>query len=182
MQMNNKKSCQEIQQLLVSNGIGHLAEAEKKYIAEHLNNCEECRNVEKLVLTFEKTGSVQPIHNPVASQKLRKTLIRRYRLLNQQSTPLSYKFRDVLGNLLNYRIPVYQVIGILIVVLVSYVFLIQKPLLQNNQTTSIASVQQDTLQYKALDIFVNLNYLEQMKSGRNSEEDSLLTRYIFKSL
>jgi len=183
MQMRNKISCEKIESMLLTGDVQNLEIPERKLIAEHLQNCEDCRHLKEAIKAFEKTGSVPPTNNLLPLEDIKRALLKRFRLQNREYSSKSFRLWESIRETLNYRIPVYQAMGIVVILVISFFLLIQKPVKPVGESPdSISSNQTDTVQFRALDVFVNLNYLNQEKSGRNSEEDSLLTRYIFRSL
>ena len=183
MQTKNKISCEKIESLLLTGDLQYLELSERKLLNGHIQNCEHCRNLKETINAFEKTGTVPPTNNLFPLENIKRSLLKRFRLLNSDDLNNKYRLWDLIRGALNYRIPVYQAMGVVVILVVSLFLLIQKPVKSVEESpASISSNQTDTVQFRALDVFVNLNYLNQEKSGRNSEEDSLLTRYIFRSL
>jgi hypothetical protein len=181
--MKNKKSCEEIQNLLVANELQNFKAEDRKLILDHLQSCEDCCNLERAVHAFEKTGSIDPTQNVTPLGEVKKSLLKRFRIIYQNKRMKPHGLWDSIQQALNYRIPVYQAISVVVILAIGFIFLVQKPIPPvANDSADILANQKDTVQYRALDMFVNFNYLDQEKSGRNSEEDSVLTRYIFKSL
>jgi hypothetical protein len=181
--MRNKISCAKIESLLLSGDFKNLELSERNLITEHLQRCENCRNLRETINAFEKTGSVPPTNNLLPLGEIKKSLLKRFRLLNHEYSNKKSGLWDIIREALNHRIPIYQAMGVVVILVISFFLLIQKPVKPvADSSASISSNQTDTVQFRALDVFVNLNYLNQEKSGRNLEEDSLLTRYIFRSL
>ena len=164
--------CKEIQHLLSS----EFPDNYDKMISSHLESCSDCKKYAETLKIFSGYYSIENQENRIEPDPLiRENLVLNMKQRSEQNRTLWHKIRQVI----DYRIPVYQVAAAVVIVFI-LIFAVEKiPDFYNAQPAEILPQNPELSQIYLLDS-LNLNSLQNV--GRNALEDSAITKYLVGAL
>ena len=183
--MSDKKltSCEEIQMQLLSGEFSGFSAPEKELFMQHLHDCADCHKYEEMIGAFRQAGIQTDPGDLKLFHLVKKNIMKSFRQSKKDTKLGEPALKDRFKAFITYKIPVYQVVGLFFVFGFAFILIMQGPLSPKNpQSNSQVAFQGDTVNIGYLDLSVNLNYMDHQNIGRNLEEDSVVARYIFKSL
>jgi hypothetical protein len=148
-----------------------------------METCENCRSYATTInqllasMKIDKASKLEP------RKIIRQHLLSRFDRMNKRPSIWYQNLLDKLKFMLGYRIPVYQAmlataVVALFILIISQAYLTQDVPEQQNY----ASSDYDSLDINLSDVRIHMNFIDEEKMGRNLREDSILARYIIKSL
>lgn len=182
MSKSSKNDCLIIQNLLINKETDILSGSEQSHLIQHLEKCEDCRiyheNINQLSasMKLDESSILKPRNNT------RQFLLSRIEQMNKRS---SLRYQDILDkfkSLLGYRIPVYQAVLATAVIALFILILSQAYFKQTVPEPQMFFTGNDSIDITMPDVRVHLNFIDEDKMGRNLKEDSILARYIIRSL
>ena len=112
-------SCEDVENILIKQNIENITEKEQQLIENHLISCEKCKKYEYVLLKLKNTLSAVHKDSLIPNPSIRKTLSRK---MAHRPSVLNNIWHFIL-DLCEYRIPVYQALGVIgVVVLISIAF------------------------------------------------------------
>lgn len=178
-----KETCQTIQDLLIKKETDNVSDADQSQLFNHLKKCEICKNFQEKInqlhthMTIDESSLLEP------RKDTRQYLLSRFEQLRSRPGTWYQDILDKVRFILGYRVPVYQAMLATAVVALFITVLSQAYLTQNvPEKQNYFSARYDSVYINMPDVRVNLNFIDEDKMGRNLKEDSILARYIIKSL
>ena len=183
MSNKNRKYCEEIEKVFLAGEFVKLPADQKEQILQHLQECPHCQDYKEMLGALRKVEVVTDPADSEAFKQIKKNIINSFRQSKKHKKLEEPALKDRFKALITYKIPVYQVVGLFFVFGFAFILMMQRPISpEDPQLNSQVPIQSDTVNTGYLDLSVNLNYMDHQNVGRNLEEDSVVARYIFKSL
>ncbi|MBC8385835.1 MAG: hypothetical protein H8E57_10010 [Candidatus Cloacimonetes bacterium] len=164
--MRKGKDCSKIEELLICKNFSEINQFEEEYILKHTSNCESCKKILTSIRNFGILQSDDLFLEPAGSVKA--DIIQKMVKERANLRMFFEKIRSKIYDLLNFKIPVYQfLIGLFLIILVMNL---------NNIFQNRTFSESDLLLEKNYKQYNISDELEQIKYniGRNMKEDSLL--------
>jgi len=178
-----KNDCQQIQNLLLKKETDILSDSEQSQLVGHLDTCEVCRNYQEKINQLHASMKIDESSVLEPRRSTRQYLLARIEQMNKKPSIWHQIYLEKIKSLLGYRIPVYQAMLATAVVALFILVLSQAYLTQTApETTNYFSSGYDSIDVSISDVRVHLNFIDEDKMGRNLKEDSILARYIIRSL
>jgi len=182
MKEPNKKSstnCDDIEQLLIKKDIDELTPDENLLVEKHLKICERCRSYQSTLSSMQNSMQISSEKKLVPDPAIRQNILQRMKALRPQETGIFKSGWGYFRSILEYRIPVYQTL--LIVVLIPVIFfavnqLFLTPDWEPEKLQGVA--QMEPLVSSQMGVLDNLDIIDQQKIGISVREDTSLTRFI----
>jgi hypothetical protein len=182
MKEPNKKSgtnCDDIEQLLIKKNIDELTPDENLLVEKHLKFCERCRGYQSTLLSLQDSMQICSEEKLIPDPAIHQNIIQRMKTLRPEQTGIFKSGWQYIRNMLEYRIPVYQtLLGIVLILLIS--FSINTLFLTTQKESSKLQVfaQMEPLAYSQMEVLDNLDIIDQQKIGISAKEDTSLTRFL----
>ncbi|MCK4892524.1 MAG: hypothetical protein KAT07_01090 [Calditrichia bacterium] len=178
-----KNACQLIQNLLLKKETDILSDSEQSQLVSHLEKCEVCRNYQEKINQLHANMKIDESSVLEPRENTRQYLLSRIEQMNKRPRIWYHDFLEKIKSLLGYRIPVYQAMLAFAVIALFILVLSQAYLIQTvPEKQNFFSSGYDSVDINMPDLRVHLNFIDEDKMGRNLKEDSILARYIIKSL
>ena len=178
----DQKKCKQIEELILKQSSESLSKQESNWVETHLSNCVSCRAFSISAKKIAKAMVVEPEASLHPDPAIRENIIRRMEVKSENKQNVLYDIFDTLRNILSYRIPLYQAaLAIVIIFITLFGFDFSNLWKDGNR---IESVNSQEIIYPANDQFMETNHpeLSQQKVGINVREDSILARFIYRSM
>lgn len=172
-------NCDDIEQLLIKKDVDGLTPEENLLVEKHLKFCQRCRTYQSTLSSLHNSMQIDSKEKLVPDPAIRRNIIQRMKALRPEEKGI---FKGVLGyfrNILEYRIPVYQTL--LIVVLIPLIFFAvdQLFLTPDREPENLEGIaQMEPLVSSQMGVLDNLEIIDQQKIGISVREDTSLTRFI----
>ncbi len=180
--LSNK--CSDIQDIIVRAAYDKISEQEDALLRKHLEACTGCRNFALTVENMEKILDPAGTWDIVPDPRIRENLLRRMKSLQLEKKRLSgmgtgKSWVEKLGNLVRYRIPVYQAAIMLVLLVALFIGFFPSHFQENRAESGFTSeIYYDSLALYQVDITGEMRRIGTNQSGRNLKEDSILVRYL----
>jgi len=168
--------CNQVEKILIENQWQNLAAEKKKSIRQHLENCENCKQLQKTIANFEEAMSVKYNSPLLPDPEIRLRIIKKIK--NKQKKSPIYQIKDWVLAILNYRIPVYQA-GISVITILLVIALVKNFALSDRKHLPEQAVYEISEPNIIAQINVlNLNeVVENQKPGTSAKDDTLLLKF-----
>jgi len=172
-------NCDDIGQLLIKKSIDELTEDENLLLEEHLKSCDRCQTYQNTLLSLQhsmKTGAEEKL---IPDPAIRQNIIRQMKTLKPVETGIFSKGWHLIRSIFEYRIPVYQPLAGVVLIVLIFLASRQLPLSPDQKTPELHSLTRiETPTPAQMSVIDNLEIIKQQKIGQNVKEDTTLTRFI----
>ena len=171
--------CDEIEHLLVKKDVEGLTPEEDVLLENHLRLCKRCRSYQNALLSVRNSVQIDSEEKLVPDPAMRQNIIQRMKTLRPEQAGIFKSSWQYIRNMLEYRIPVYQtLLGIVLILLIS--FSINTLFLTTERASSKlpSFAQMEPLVSSQMSVLNNLEIIDQQKIGISVKEDTSLTRFI----
>ena len=178
-----KAECKIVQDILINKKRDQLLPAEKSRISNHVKSCQSCGEFQENLIYLRDGMRVDEKLQMEPRNLTRQVLVSRFGKIHKKPDSKYLKLLAKIRLLFSYRIPLYQAMAATAVVSLFILFLSQSYLQKGSgDYPAVLSAVHDSVDVGIMDVRINLNFLDENKTGRNLKEDSSLTRYITTSL
>jgi hypothetical protein len=172
-------SCDDIEQLLIKKSINRLSEEESQMLQEHLKSCDCCRSFQSALVNLQDSMQFGTREELLPDPAIRENVIQRMRDLKHQEAGTLGKIYQVIRSLLQYRIPVYQALPVVILIALMFLALEQFPYSLRHEPAGLSSIAKTEPPVPAqLRIIDSLGIIDQQKIGQSLKEDTTLAQFI----
>jgi anti-sigma factor RsiW len=172
-------NCDDIEQLLIKRNIDGLSEEESQMLQEHLRSCDRCRSFENTLLSLQDSMQFGTREKLAPDPAIRENVIQRMRDLKPQETRVLGKAYKAIKSLLQYRIPVYQALPVVILILLLSLAVEQFPSSTRHEPAGLSSIAKTESPVPAqLRVIEDLGIIDQQKIGQSLKEDTTLAQFI----
>ncbi len=182
MKESNKKSnanCDDVEELLIKKEIDKLTPDENLLVEKHLKFCERCRTYQSTLSSLQNSMQISPDEKLTPDPAIRQNIIQKMKALKPEEKGIFKSGWQYIRTALEYRIPVYQTL--LIVVLIPFIFFAvdQLFLTPDHEPENLQGIAQiEPLVSSQIGVLDNLDVIDQQKIGISVREDTSLTRFI----
>ena len=174
--------CSEIQIKLVDIPDPESFVSDNKEIQSHLENCEECSHYYNSIISLTSHLQINRELKPFPDPKIRKNIVQYLEIRNQIRSEDNGRFIDWLRSLLTIRIPVYQAVSGLAVIIILFMFLAGARKSSGLWWMEIDySKKSEAFENNNLYVLDTLHLLD-TSNGQNAMEDSILVGFLESSL
>jgi len=178
---NRIEICVEIQKRIEDLNSKNINLDSNPDIVEHLKHCAECRAFQVTLDTLKSHFQDPPVHGLKSNSHIRKNILNYFELKKRIYTRKDEKFLEWIKSVFTVRIPVYQALSGLAVLILLVVFL------SGNSTHGLWWMEIDhsgkTEMYKDSNLYVlDTLHLLNTSNGQNALEDSILVGFLESSL
>lgn len=167
--------CNSVEQILFETSINALTEMEQSQILSHIKSCENCKSSEKLLNSLDQLLRAELVDSKVnPNPHIKKSLINRLKSKNESKNPIV----DIIRNFFDLRIPLYQVITVLLLIGAFSIFINKKSKSLesfNNNVSIIAAVDSNTI---SMSFQNSIEWIDNHNKGKSILEDSVLASFI----
>ncbi len=172
-------NCDDIEELLIKRKIDGLSGEESQMLREHLSSCDRCRGFENTLLNLQDSMQFGTREELVPDPAIRENVIQRMRVLKPKETGILGKIYQAVKSLLQYRIPVYQALPVVILILLLSLAVKQFPSGTRHEPAGLRSVAKtESVVPAQLRVIDDLGIIDQQKIGQSLEEDTTLAQFI----
>lgn len=178
-----KSICEIVEELLLKENVEDLNEDEIQLISEHLKECGRCNHIAETLENIQHSMSASPDNFPEPLPEIRRELLKRMEFLYTDSKNGFRNSLKWLKAVLEYRIPVYQVVSVAflgIIILLGVNRISEQKSIEPQ--IPMATIQNVNLINTQLNILDNFQIISEQRIGQNVSEDSMLTRFIVSSM
>jgi hypothetical protein len=176
---NSSIRCDEVERLLIKKDVDGLTPEENLLLEDHLKSCERCRSYQNALLNVQNSIQMDSEEKLIPDPAIRQNIIQRMKTLRPEQTGIFKSGWQYIRNMLEYRIPVYQtLLGIVLILLIS--FSINTLFLTTEKESSKLPgfAQMEPLVSSQMGVLDNLEIIDQQKIGISAKEDTSLTRFL----
>jgi len=179
---DKKMKCDKIEFLLIKRNFDEPTMKESLLVEEHLENCSSCRNYQKTLSNLQESMK-ETLEGPVPDPAIRKRVVKRMEALKPEQAGMIARGWRYLGDLLKYRIPVYQPLLGAALILLMFVGIKQLSVPVEEKPAGIqAPVRTEVVTPAQMSVMDNLGIVKAQKIGRSAGEDTTLARFIVSSI
>jgi hypothetical protein len=182
MKESNKKpffNCDDIEQLLIKKSIDGLCEDESHFIQEHLKSCGRCKNFQDALLNLQDSMQVGRIDKLAPDPAIREKVIQRIKSLKHQEADIPGKTYKAIRSILEYRIPVYRALPVVVLLILMFLAVKQFPSGFRHEPAGVHSIAETGISVPTqLRVIDNLGIIDQQKIGQSVKDDTTLARFI----
>ncbi len=175
--------CTIIRDMMIRSETEEPDEQDKKFITAHLQKCADCSEYKQHLLNISKSMDVSLEDNLQPDPRIHSKLVRQLKGGKQKAVNPGHSAWNRLIKILEYRIPLYQAVLTLFLILVLvfsfYPFIFSGV---DKHPNLVHQTENDSLALYQVDVYRNLQTRGDAYYGRNLLEDSMLTRYMSSSL
>jgi hypothetical protein len=173
--VNIRPTCQEIEDMLIKKNIEDLTQIDQELIERHLSYCLECKKYSQILFNINQAFVSPHRNDSMPLLGIRENTLKK---ISRSSGTLSTFWYSLLS-LFEYRIPVYQALGMILVALVLLIGFDYA----NSEQNSLSMIWSDSHQLEGMIsdknyVLDSLQLLERQRIGKNVLEDSILTQFI----
>jgi hypothetical protein len=173
--VNKRATCQEIEDMLIKKNIEELTHGEQELIERHLSYCSECKKYSQLLFNINQAFVSPRRDDSMPLAGIRENTLKKISGYRGRFSTFWYS----LLNLFEYRIPVYQALGMILVVLVLLIGFDYA----NSEQNALGMIWSDSHKLEGMIsdknyVLDSLQLLERQRIGKNALEDSILTQFI----
>jgi hypothetical protein len=176
---SSKIECNSVEQILFQSTFNELNEKEKSDILQHIKTCETCKSSEKLLNIFKQSLHHELVESQLnPNPEIKESIIKKLKSEQERQN----LFVDFVRNFFEVKVPLYQVITVLILIGVFAFFL-------NNKSHTLESFKNNVSIIAAIDsnkISMNfqnsLELIDSYNKGKSIIEDSVLSSFIQSSM
>ena len=178
MKKANQLTCAAFEDLLIQQHVDNLNEAETRKLNQHLENCGHCQQFQNVLCTMSQSITIEETSDLKPDPQIRNLIIQKMKQSQiKRTTFLKDVLRDV-WHLLEYRIPVYQgILGILLVILLIWGSIALPIWYQQNFHQIHYPAQEENIQVNQTNLLNSLDILEPQKIGKAVSEDTMLAKF-----
>jgi hypothetical protein len=169
-------NCKDIQHILSS----EFPDNYDKMISSHLESCPDCKKYAETLKIFGGYYSIENQENRIEPDPLiREKLVSHMKQRSEQNKNLWHKIRQVI----DYRVPVYQVAAALAIVFI-LIFTVERipDLSRDIYSAQPAEILPQNPELSQIYLLDSLNLKSLQNIGRNALEDSAITKYLVGAL
>lgn len=173
--MRSKIDCNEVEKILFQSSLDELNKEQKSQIVNHIKSCEQCRVSQKILNNIS-----QSMLNELNESQIRPNTAMLESLKNKMANPKESRNSTFyyIKSFLEFRIPVYQVVTVLLIIGVFSFFLnnnSQNVGTFNNNISFIASIDSNKI---SMSLQNSMELIDGYKKGKSIVEDSVLSNFI----
>lgn len=176
---NPSLNCDDVERLLIHRIFDQLTQEANLSVEEHLKSCERCRSYQKTLLNLQDSMQISTEEKLVPDPAIRQNILRQMKTLKPVETGIFAKGWHLIRSIFAYRIPLYQPLAGVILIVLIFVASRQlsfSPVQKTPEPPSLTRT--ETPAPAQMSVISNLQIIEQQKIGRNVKEDTTLTRFI----
>ena len=169
-------NCKDIQHLLSSESPDNY----DKMISGHLESCPDCKKYAETLKIFNGYYSIENQDNRIEPDpSIRANLVSNMKHRSEQNEKLWHKIRQII----DYRVPVYQVAAAVAIVII-LIFTVERipDLGQDIYGEQPAEILPQNPELSQIYLLDSLNLKSLQNVGRNALEDSAITKYLVGAL
>jgi hypothetical protein len=171
--------CDDVELLLSKRLEDKLTEDEIQLVDEHLKSCSRCLSYERILLSLQDSMQIKAEEKLAPRPAIHQYLVQRMKELRPQETGILRKTYHSFIHLFEYRIPVYQVLTGVILILLLFLGVKHFPFTVGQKPEGLQIITQiDTSAPTQLKVIDNLDIIGKQKIGQNVKEDSTLAQFI----
>jgi len=176
---NLNKECDDAERLLIRKNFDVLTKEEDRLLHDHLESCDHCRGYLYTLSHLYRAAQVRSDSELAPDPTIRQRLVQRMNVVKNRKGGIVHRGRQYMRRFLEYRIPVYQaLVGVVLILLVASV-LSQLSFSINRREAALYDLSQlEAPVLGDMDVVNNVELIQQHRIGRNVKEDSTLIRYI----
>lgn len=176
---NSSIRCDEVEHLLVKKDVDGLTPEENLLLEDHLKSCERCRSYQNALLNVRRSVQIVSEEKLIPDPAVRHNILQSMSAPKEKETSVLSSWWQFAARILAYRIPVYQTLaGVVLIIVISsginQLFLTTQRETLKQQT--FARI--ETTGLTQIRITENLQIIEQQKIGRSAKEDVALTQFL----
>ncbi|KPL03010.1 MAG: hypothetical protein AMJ73_07915 [candidate division Zixibacteria bacterium SM1_73] len=176
---NTSLNCDDVERLLIHRIFDGLTPEANLSVEKHLKSCDRCRSYQKTLLNLQDSMQISTEEKLVPDPAIRQNIIRQMKTLRPVETGIFAKGWLFIRSIFAYRVPVYQPLAGVVLIVLIFLAGRQLPLSPGQKTPEpLGLTQIETPTPAQMSVINNLRIIEQQKIGRNVKEDSTLTRFI----
>jgi hypothetical protein len=174
----DRKQCKTVQAILIKERFENVAADDQRFVQQHLADCETCQKFRKVLLAVSQPAKSEQINAQAVVEEVRQTVATAIKQ-KQQSNPLAKAINTVLG-LFNYKIPVYQPVLVVIILLIFLLPRAHFPAGKDVGGPPFAdSLLAAPLPEKYRFLIDNIELIKAQRVGETVKEDSALFKYSY---
>jgi len=175
---NKKMKCDKIEFLLIKRNFDELTMKESLLVEEHLKGCDSCRSYQKTLSNLQDSMKVST-ERLVPDPAIRENIIQRMEALRPRQPGIVARGWHHLGDLFKHRIPVYQPLLAVFLVLLIFIGTKQLTAPPEEEPAGIQTLAPTEIVIPAqMSVMDNLGIVKAQKIGRSAGEDTTLARFI----
>jgi len=176
---NPSKNCDEMESLLIKENLDELTTDENLLIKIHLKSCEHCRSFKNALLDLQNSMRIGAKQKPVPHPAIRQNIIRQMKTKKAKEAGVFKSGWQYIRGILEYRIPVYQALFSVALILLFSLGIRQLPFpIEKKPQEQRGFAQLDVPISSQMNVIESLEIIDNQKIGRNAQEDSSLTQFI----
>ena len=180
---NENVSCNSVERLLIKRSFNELTEEEELILHGHLESCDVCRSYQYTLSNLHKTVQSDSEHCPVPDSTIHQNLVHEMKTMKVNKEKQSGTIWRWARNVLEFRIPVYQTLAGIVLILLMVFILSQYSFLNNRGDEGLSDLTHfETQLLETINVMNDLELIEQQKIGRSAKEDSTLMQFIFEAM
>jgi predicted anti-sigma-YlaC factor YlaD len=174
-----KQICEVIQALIIQKNFDELTHTQNESVESHLKTCRTCQNFQKVLLKMNELTDYKEekaVSLPVTTYQ---NLRQRVAAKKKSNISIFQQSWEWLKNILDYRVPVYQIVfgGVMILM----IFFISRQVSYEDKYEIPVSPSISTLETPVVETMQVLNpheVLEKQMIGQSVKEDTALYRFL----
>jgi len=176
---NPRINCDDIEGLLIQSHFDEVTRNQSLSVEEHLKSCDRCESFQNTLSNLQNLMQIGVANKLTPDPAIRQNIVQRMRTAKSLEAKNYRSAWRYLRNIFQYRVPVYQTLFGIILILLIFVALRQFSLSGNQRTPTKQSLTQieAPILYQ-LSVADNLEIIGRQRVGRNIKEDTTLTRFI----
>ncbi|MBN2089917.1 zf-HC2 domain-containing protein [candidate division KSB1 bacterium] len=174
-----KQPCEVIQGLLIQKNFDELSPGQKEVVETHLQTCSGCHHFQSVLIKMNALSDFRNENKLVPPEIIYQRLKQRVIAKQKANIPIFQQGRELLKNLMNYRIPAYQVI--LAGVMILLIFFISRQITFEDKFKTPISPSVSMVEMPVVETMQVLNphdVLRKQIIGQSVKEDTALYRFI----
>jgi len=176
---NPNIDCENIRGLLIKKSMEKLTSEESLLVENHLKSCQGCLSYQNTLLNLENSMRAHAKEKPVPDPAIRRNIVRQMKIRRAKDAGIFKTTWQYIRAILGYRIPVYQALFSVALILVISLGVKQLPFpTEKKSPEQIGFAQMNESVSSQLNVIESLKIIEKQKIGRTAQEDSSLTQFI----
>ncbi len=171
--------CDDVELLLSKRLVDKLTGDENRLVDEHLKSCSRCLSYERILLSLQDSMQIKAEEKFTPRADIRQHLVLRMKDSRPQEAGILRRTYHSFVHLFEYRIPVYQILTGVILILLLFLGVKHFPFNAERKPERLQIITRiDTSVPAPLRVIDNLDIIGKQKIGQNVKEDSTLVQFI----
>ncbi len=176
---NSRTNCDDIEGLLIQRHFDEITQNQSLSVEEHLKSCDRCGSFQNTLSNLQNLMQIGVADKLTPHPAIRENIVQRMRTAKLREARNRGSIWQYLRNIFQYRVPVYQVLFGMVLILLIFVAPRQFPLSSDQKAPKKRRLTQTEVPILSqLSVMNNLEIVEAQRIGQNIKEDTTLTRFI----